>query len=186
MSQKSSLELLESRVGRRAFLKMGAVASIGATALCAADETVKNATHSQLKEAYPGSKKVKTICTYCSVGCGIVAEVKDGVWVRQEVAAEHPVSLGGHCCKGADLIDKVRSTNRLRYPTVKKGGKWERTTWNVALDDISKQIKELQKKYGPDSIMLLGSAKVSNEQSYYIRKFAAFMGTNNIDHQARI
>jgi len=186
MSQKSSMELLNSRVGRRSFLKMGAMASLGATALCAADDSVKSATPSQLKEAYPGSQKVKTVCTHCSVGCGIIAEVKNGVWVRQEVAQEHPVSLGGHCCKGADLIDKVRSTNRLRYPTVKKGGKWERTTWNEALDNISKQIKTLQTKYGPDSIMLLGSAKVSNEQSYYIRKFAAFMGTNNIDHQARI
>jgi anaerobic selenocysteine-containing dehydrogenase len=186
MSEKSSMELLNSRVGRRAFLKMGALASIGATGLCAAEESVKTATPAQLREAYPGSKKVRTICTHCSVGCGIVAEVKDGVWVRQEVAYEHPVSLGGHCCKGADLIDKVRSTNRLRYPTVKVDGKWKRTTWNEALDNISKQIKTLQTKYGPDSIMLLGSAKVSNEQSFYIRKFAAFMGTNNIDHQARI
>ncbi len=186
METKSSLELLGSRVGRRAFLKMGALASIGATGLCAADENITVASKSQLKEAYPGSKKVKTICTHCSVGCGIVAEVKNGVWVRQEVAQEHPISLGGHCCKGADLIDKVRSTNRLRYPTVKENGKWKRIGWNEALDNISKQIKTLQQKYGPDSIMMLGSAKVSNEQSYYIRKFAAFMGTNNIDHQARI
>lgn len=186
MVEKSSLELLSSRIGRRAFLKMGALASIGATSLGAAEERVKSGSKEQLKEAYPGSKKVRTICTHCSVGCGIVAEVKDGIWVRQEVAAEHPVSLGGHCCKGADLIDKVRGSNRLRYPTVKRGGKWSRVTWNEALDDISNQIKKLQQKYGSDSIMMLGSAKVSNEQSYYIRKFAAFMGTNNIDHQARI
>ena len=186
MSLKSSMELLNSRIGRRSFLKMGALAGLGVTTLSAAQESVQHGTPQQLKEAYPGSKKVRTICTHCSVGCGIVAEVKDGVWVRQEVAAEHPVSLRGHCCKGADLIDKVRSTNRLRYPTLKREGKWERIGWNEALDNISHQIKKLQKQYGPDSVMILGSAKVSNEQSFYIRKFAAFMGTNNIDHQARI
>lgn len=186
MSPRNSTELLNSKMGRRSFLKMGALTSVGAVAVCSASEPIVKATPQQLKEAYPGSKKVKTICTHCSVGCGIIAEVKDGVWVRQEVAQEHPVSLGGHCCKGADLIDKVRSTNRLRYPTVKKDGVWERIGWDEALDSVSAQIQALQKKYGPDSIMMLGSAKVSNEQSYYIRKFAAFMGTNNIDHQARI
>lgn len=186
MSAKSSVELLNAKVGRRTFLKMSALASVTVTGSYATDETVKVASKAELKEAYPGSKKVKTVCTHCSVGCGIIAEVKDGVWVRQEVAQEHPISLGGHCCKGADLIDKVRGGNRLRFPTLKKDGKWQRVDWNEALDNISKQIKDLQTKYGPDSIMMLGSAKVSNEQSFYIRKFAAFMGTNNIDHQARI
>lgn len=179
-------ELLNAKIGRRTFLKMGALASVSMSSLYATNEAVKVASKEELKEAYPGSQKVRTVCTHCSVGCGIVAEVKDGVWVRQEVAQDHPVSLGGHCCKGADLIDKVRGGNRLRYPTVKSKGKWQRLSWENALNDISNQIKELQTKYGPDSIMLLGSAKVSNEQSFYIRKFAAFMGTNNIDHQARI
>ena len=54
------------------------------------------------------------------------------------------------------------------------------------MDKIAKKITEIRDKYGPDSLMLIGSAKVSNEQSYYIRKFVAFLGTNNIDHQARI
>jgi formate dehydrogenase major subunit len=177
----------ESRLGRRSFLKLGALAgAIGATNALGANEAIRPASEAELKEAYPGSLKIKTICTHCSVGCGVIAEVKDGVWLRQEVAQDHPISAGGHCCKGADLIDKYRSTNRLKYPMEKVGGKWKKVEWNAALDKVAGKLKELREAHGPDSVMFLGSAKVSNEQSYYIRKFAAFFGTNNIDHQARI
>ena len=51
---------------------------------------------------------------------------------------------------------------------------------------ISSKLNDLREKYGPDSVQFIGSAKVSNEQALYIRKFAAMFGTNNIDHQARI
>lgn len=177
---------MSKNYSRRSFLKLSAVATaFGATSALATD-TIKGASEAELKEAFKGSKKIKTICTHCSVGCGVIAEVVNGVWVRQEVAQDHPISKGGHCCKGADLIDKVRGGNRLKYPIQKVAGKWKRTSWDDAMSTISKKILDLQKQYGPDSIMMLGSAKVSNEQSYYIRKFAAMMGTNNIDHQARI
>ena len=177
------------RQSRRAFMKMSALAgaaSVGSLLANDTKEVLKNAGKQELGEAYPGSQKIKTICTHCSVGCGIIAEVKDGVWVRQEVAQEHPVSQGGHCCKGADMIDRARSTTRLRYPIEKVNGEWKRTTWEVAMDKVATQLKYFREKYGPDSVMFIGSAKVSNEQSYYIRKFAALFGTNNIDHQARI
>lgn len=174
---------------RRAFLKMSALAGVAGISQALGNDTkdlLKKASEQKLSEAYPGSQKIKTICTHCSVGCGIIAEVKDGVWVRQEVAQDHPVSQGGHCCKGADMIDRVRSETRLRYPIEKVNGKWERTDWDSAMGKIASQLKDIREKNGPDSVMFIGSAKVSNEQSYYIRKFAAFFGTNNIDHQARI
>ncbi len=174
---------------RRKFLKMSALAGVaGVSQAVGSDQSkvLRPATKQELRENFPTAKRVKTICTHCSVGCGIIAEVVDGVWVRQEVAQDHPISQGGHCCKGADMVDRARSETRLRYPIEKVGGKWRKTSWDSAMDKIAKQIKEIQKESGPDSIMLIGSAKVSIEQSYYIRKFAAFMGTNNIDHQARI
>lgn len=178
---------LNTSFNRRSFLKLGAVATaFGTTGALASSSAIRGATDGELREAYKGSKKIKTICTHCSVGCGVIAEVVNGVWVRQEVAQDHPVSRGGHCCKGADMIDKIRGGNRLKFPIEKVGGKWKRTSWDDAMSKISSKLLELQKQHGPDSIMLLGSAKVSNEQSYYIRKFAAMMGTNNIDHQARI
>ena len=186
MSQ-STYEALNARVGRRSFLKMAAIATAaGATSALANDGVTREATAEEIKNPFPGSKKVKTICTACSVGCGIIAEVQNGVWVRQEVAQDHPISLGGHCCKGADMIDMVRSEVRLKHPMVKRGGKWQRISWDEALDNIANKLEDLRKKDGPDSTMFLGSAKFNTEQSYYYRKFAAMFGTNNIDHQARI
>ena len=180
-------ETLNAKVGRRSFLKMTAIASaFGVTSAFASTNATRAATKEEIKNPFPGSKMVKTICTACSVGCGVMAEVQNGVWVRQEVAQDHPVSLGGHCCKGADMIDMVRSEVRLKHAMVKKGGKWQRISWDEALDNIANKLESLRKTSGPDSTMFLGSAKFNTEQSYYFRKFAAMFGTNNIDHQARI
>lgn len=173
-------------LNRRKFLQMSALASIATPALFAENQTIQKESDASFKRAYPNSVKKRTICTHCSVGCGIEAEVVNGVWVRQEPAFEHPISTGGHCCKGADMIDKARSETRLRYPMQKINGTWVRTKYKDALDQICDKITAIKNQYGPDSIMFIGSAKFSNEQCYYLRKFAAFMGTNNIDHQARI
>jgi formate dehydrogenase major subunit len=178
---------LATKIGRRSFLKMAAIAgAFGATSSFASGGVTRAATEEEVKDPFPGSKKVKTICTACSVGCGIIAEVQNGVWVRQEVAGDHPVSLGGHCCKGADMIDMVRSEVRLKYPMVKEKGQWKRISWDEATDRITKKLEDLRVKSGPDAVQFLGSAKMSTEQAYYFRKFAAFFGTNNTDHQARI
>lgn len=179
--------MLASTVGRRSFLKMTALAgAVTATSSFASSGVVREATQEEVRNPFPGSKKVKSICTSCSVGCGVIAEVHNGVWVRQEVAQDHPFSLGGHCCKGADMIDLVRAEQRLKYPMVREKGEWKRISWENALDRISKKLNSLREESGPDSVQFLGSAKMSNEQAYYFRKFAAFFGTNNTDHQARI
>lgn len=178
---------LNATVGRRSFLKMAAIAgAFGATAGFASEKVTRAATEEEVKNPYPGSKLVKTICNVCSVGCGVVAEVHNGVWVRQEVAQDHPLSLGGHCCKGAGMIDMIRSDVRVKYPMEKVGGQWKRISWEDAYTKIGTQLKAIREKHGPDAAMFLGSAKMSNEQAYYLRKFAAFYGTNNIDHQARL
>lgn len=173
------------KIGRRSFLKMAALSSMVGTGGFAAADVVRKASKEEVENPFPKSKLVKTICTTCSVGCGIVAEVQDGVWVRQEVAQDHPISAGGHCCKGSDMIDMVRSAVRLKYPMVKENGEWKRISYDEAIDRISKQLKKYRDE-NPEQVMFLGSAKMSNEQCYYVRKFAAMFGTNNIDHQARI
>lgn len=179
--------MLTSTVGRRSFLKMTALAgAVTATSSFATSGVVREATQEEIKNPFPGSKKIKTICTSCSVGCGVIAEVQNGVWVRQEVAQDHPFSLGGHCCKGADMIDLVRAEMRLKYPMVREKGEWKRISYDEALDRIANKLESLRKESGPDSVQFLGSAKIGTEQAYYFRKFAAFFGTNNTDHQARI
>lgn len=183
----NTYETLNAKVGRRSFLKMSAIATaFGVTSSFASTDATRQATEEEIKNPFPGSKTVRSICTACSVGCGVIAEVQNGVWVRQEVAQDHPVSLGGHCCKGSDMIDMVRSEVRLKHPMVKRGGQWQRISWDEALNNIANKLESLRKTDGPDSAMFLGSAKFNTEQSYYFRKFAAMFGTNNIDHQARI
>lgn len=182
-------EANKNRKSRRSFLKLSALASVTGVSSVLGSEgerVIKKASEAELKENFPNAKRVKTICTHCSVGCGIIAEVQDGVWVRQEVAQDHPISQGGHCCKGADLIDRARSETRLRYPMEKVNGEWQRTNWDNAMDKISKKLLEIRNESGPDAVMWIGSAKLSNEQAYYLRKFSAFFGTNNLDHCNRV
>ncbi|MCU7845887.1 MAG: formate dehydrogenase subunit alpha [Candidatus Thiodiazotropha sp. (ex Monitilora ramsayi)] len=130
--------------------------------------------------------KVKTICTHCSVGCGIIAEVQNGVWIGQEPAFDHPFSHGAHCAKGASVREHGHGERRLKYPTKLVGGKWKRISWEQAINEIGDQMLQIREQSGPDSVYWLGSAKHNNEQAYLFRKFAAFWGTNNVDHQARI
>lgn len=177
---------LNPKVARRSFLKLSAAtAALTGVAMTAKMTTSANAATGKT-EPYSGSKKVKTICTYCSVGCGIIAEVHNGVWVRQEIASDHPISYGAHCCKGAGAIDMVTSPKRLKQPMKKVGGKWTPISWDTAINEIGDKLLSIRENDGPDALHLNGSAKVSTEMAYLQRKFAAFWGSNNVDHQARI
>ena len=132
------------------------------------------------------TKEVKTICTHCSVGCGIIAEVQNGVWTGQEPAFDHPFNRGAHCAKGAAIREHGHGERRLKYPTKLVDGKWKRVSWEEAINEIGDKMLDIREKSGPDSVFWLGSAKHNNEQAYLFRKFAAMWGTNNVDHQARI
>ncbi len=176
---------INPRVARRSFMKIAA-ATAALAGMSLGPKVVRELNAQEKKEAYPGSKMVRTVCTHCAVGCGIKAQVQNGVWVRQEVASDHPVSRGGHCCKGAGAIDMVTSEKRLTSPMKRVNGKWQKISWEQALDEVCGKLLDIRKKDGPDAVHWNGSAKVSNEMAYLQRKLAAFWGTNNIDHQARI
>jgi formate dehydrogenase major subunit len=120
------------------------------------------------------------------VGCAIDAYVENGVWVRQEPVFDSPLNLGAHCAKGASVREHGHGEFRLKYPMKLVNGKYQRITWDVALDEISKKMLELRKDSGPDSIFVVGSSKHNNEQCFLLRKWVTLWGTNNCDHQARI
>ncbi len=84
------------------------------------------------------------------------------------------------------MREHAHGDRRLKYPTKLVDGKWTRISWDEAINEIGDKMLEIREQSGPDSVYWLGSAKHSNEQAYLMRKFAAFWGTNNIDHQARI
>ncbi len=128
----------------------------------------------------------KNVCTHCSVGCTVTAEVANGVWIGQEPSWDSPINRGSHCAKGASVRELVSGERRLKYPLKMADGQWTRISWEQAIDEIGDQILAIRAKSGGDSVYWLGSAKMTNEGSYLFRKLGAFWGTNNTDHQARI
>ncbi len=129
---------------------------------------------------------VKSVCTHCSVGCTVIAEVQNGVWTGQEPGWDSPFNLGAHCAKGASVREHAHGERRLKHPTKLVDGKWTKISWDQAINEIGDKMLEIYGSSGPDSVYWLGSAKHNNEQAYLFRKFYAFWGSNNGDHQARI
>ena len=174
----------EARVDRRAFLRGSGLAIGGLAAIGATGGTVRRA---EAQEAVAGAvQTLKSVCTHCSVGCTVIAEVDNGVWVGQEPGWDSPFNLGAHCAKGASVREHAHGERRLKYPMKKEGGVWKRISWDEAINEIGDKMLQVRADSGPDSVYWLGSAKHSNEQAYLFRKFAAYWGTNNVDHQARI
>ncbi len=185
-SQRTGIlsEIAGSSVDRRAFLRGSGLAIGGLTAIAATGGSVTQATaQTAVSDAM---KTVKSICTHCSVGCTVIAEVSNGVWVGQEPGWDSPFNLGAHCAKGASVREHAHGERRLKYPMKKEGGEWVKISWEQAINEIGDKMNAIRDESGPDSVYWLGSAKHSNEQAYLFRKFAAYWGTNNVDHQARI
>jgi formate dehydrogenase major subunit len=167
---------------RRSGLTAGGLAALGALPL----GSVRKANAGP--PAAPGAAIAikKNICTHCSVGCTVIGEVQNGVWIGQEPGWESPINRGSHCAKGAATRELVHGDRRLKYPMKLVNGQWTRISWDTAINEIGDKLNEIRAKSGPDSVYWLGSAKFTNEGAYLNRKFAAFWGTNNSDHQARI
>ncbi|MFY7864767.1 formate dehydrogenase subunit alpha [Roseateles sp.] len=174
---------------RRLFLRrsgLGLGAGLAASQLSLVQ---KKAHAADAAPAAGGAKKVevkRTICGHCSVGCAVDAVVENGVWVRQEPVFDSPINLGAHCAKGAALREHGHGEHRLRTPMKLVGGKYQKISWDQALNEISAKMLELKKQSGPDSVFVVGSSKHNNEQAYLLRKWVSLWGSNNCDHQARI
>ena len=170
---------------RRSFLRRSGLVATGLATIGALPLT----TVQKAEAAGPnvaGATIRKSICTHCSVGCTVTAEVVNGVWVGQEPSWDSPINRGSHCAKGAAVREIVGGERRLKYPMKLTGGKWQRVSWDVAINEIGDKLMAIRGKSGSDSVYWLGSAKMSDEGAYLFRKMGAFWGTNNTDHQARI
>ncbi|HFQ5195944.1 TPA: formate dehydrogenase subunit alpha [Vibrio vulnificus] len=174
-------------ISRRVFMRNSSLAAGGAIAGASlfAPGMIRKAEAKSVDASAPIEVK-RTICSHCSVGCGIYAEVQNGVWTGQEPAFDHPFNAGGHCAKGAALREHGHGERRLKYPMKLENGKWKKLSWDQAIEEIGNKVLEIREQSGPDSVYWLGSAKHNNEQAYTFRKMASMWGTNNVDHQARI
>src|SRR5690606_35193978 len=180
---------LTETIDRRTFLKRSGV-TVGAGAL-ATQLPFNVITEAKAQDKPANAPKVevkRTVCTHCSVGCAIDAVVENGVWVRQEPGFDSPLNLGAHCAKGVSVREHGMTdhSHRLKYPMKLVNGKYQRVSWDEALDAISKKMLQIREESGPDAMYYIGSSKHNNEQAYLMCKWVRLWGTNNTDHQARI
>jgi predicted molibdopterin-dependent oxidoreductase YjgC len=114
-------------------------------------------------------------------------EVIDGKIVGTLPMKTHPVNQGKLCIKGWNLHEHVNSELRLKQPLVKTFGRFIKSGWDEAIQLSADRFREIIDQHGPDSVGVLVSAKVTNEENYLAQKFArAVLGTNNVDHCARL
>ena len=135
------------------------------------------------------TRRVRTICPYCGAGCGMVLDVRGTRVVGAEGDPESPVSGGSLCVKGRFGIDYIHSPERLSSPLVKRHGEFTKATWDEALDLVSSRLAAYACPGGEggSQFAALASAKCTNEENYLFQKFTrAVMGTNSIDHCARV
>ena len=131
-------------------------------------------------------KNILTTCPYCGAGCNFYLQVLNGELVGVLPCKSHTVSQGKLCIKGWNASEFVTSKERLTRPLIKQNGGFIEASWDEALTTIAKKLKEY-KEIDPDSITVLSSAKCTNEENYLMMKFArAVLGTNNVDHCARL
>lgn len=138
-------------------------------------------------KALVGQDKVRTVCTYCGVGCNLEVSVKSGKILSIQAPYNSEVNQGHTCLKGRYAFRFYNHPDRLREPMIKKNGEFEVVSWEEAYDFIAHKLNDIKDKYGPDSIGGVSSARCTNEENYLMQKFIrAVIGTNNIDGCARV
>ncbi|WP_178916956.1 molybdopterin-dependent oxidoreductase [Natronomonas gomsonensis] len=194
-----STEPVSLDLDRRSFMKASALAGVAALGGGTAGQVLAQ-NDDEVDGQDTEGELTKTICNYCSVGCGFHGERKGNSFVGMEPWEDHPINNGSLCSKGAGIYETEHSEKRLKHPMIREDGEWQKLSWDTAYDRLATDIRALwpdsdvspsdavdvDEEHSRESVMLLGSAHHSNEESYAIRKLAAFMGTNNVDHQARI
>jgi len=138
---------------RRAFLQRSGLAAGGLAALGALP--LAGVRQAQAAVAGPLTSPAtirKSVCTHCSVGCTVTAEVSNGVWIGQEPSWDSPINRGSHCAKGASVRELVHSERRLRYPMKLAGGQWQKVSWDQAVGEIGDKMTEIRGKSGPDAV----------------------------------
>jgi len=135
------------------------------------------------KEWQQPSREVKTVCAYCGVGCSIYLGVRGNRIVGVRGDRQSPVNHGRLCVKGRFGQEYVGHPDRLTTPLVRKNGELVRATWDEALDLIAARLGQ----YRGEAFAAMASAKCTNEENYLLQKFTRqVMGTNNVDHCARL
>jgi NADP-reducing hydrogenase subunit HndD len=131
--------------------------------------------------------QVRTTCSYCGVGCQMALHVRKGRVVKVTGVEGVGPNYGSLCVKGRFGYDFIHDDSRLTTPLVREKGALREAGWDEALDRIARNLKKIKEHSGPDAIGVLTSARIANEENYLAQKFTrAVIGTNNVDHCARL
>jgi formate dehydrogenase alpha subunit len=131
-------------------------------------------------------EKIQTTCSYCGVGCQLEMWVKDNELVKVRGVDAIP-NYGSTCIKGRFGHTYLTKDDRLTTPLVRKNGTLEPASWDEAMSVIKERLLKIKNDDGPDAIAGLASARCTNEENYLFQKFMrAAVGTNNVDHCARL
>ena len=133
------------------------------------------------------TKKTRTICTYCGVGCNLDVATLDDKIVSIQAPYDAEVNQGHTCLKGRYAFQFYNHPDRLRFPMIKRNGVFEKVSWDEVYDYISEKLTQYKNDFGPDSIAGISSSRCTNEENYLMQKFfRAVIQTNNIDGCARV
>lgn len=132
------------------------------------------------------TRKIRTTCPYCGVGCQQILHVKDGIIVKVTGAEDALPNQGRLCVKGRFGYDFIYSEDRLTTPLIREGETFREATWDEALNLVVEKFTQIIETHGPDAIAGVSCARSINEDSYQMQKlFRSVFKTNNIDHCAR-
>ena len=132
-------------------------------------------------------KRVRTVCSYCGVGCNLEVAVKDNKVMSINAARDAQVNQGHACLKGRYAFRFYNHPDRLRSPMIKRDGEFEQVSWDEAYDFIAEKLTTIKSEFGPDAIAGISSSRCTNEENFLMQKFIrSVCGTNNIDCCARV
>jgi predicted molibdopterin-dependent oxidoreductase YjgC len=132
-------------------------------------------------------KQVSTTCTYCGCGCQMNLDVVDNQVANVRGRKDAGGNQGSLCVKGRFGYEFIASDQRLTRPLIRKNGELQEADWDVAIRRVARNFAKIKKEHGPDALGGFSSARCTNEENYLFMKFMrAVIGTNNVDHCARL
>ena len=138
-------------------------------------------------KAIEATETIRTICTYCGVGCNLDISTNNGEILSIQAPYDAEVNQGHTCLKGRYAFKFYDHPERLNSPMIKRDGVFEKVSWDEVYDYLAGKLNGYKEEYGADSIAGISSSRCTNEENYLMQKFMrAAVGTNNIDGCARV
>ncbi len=135
------------------------------------------------------ANKIRTVCPYCGVGCGVILQVKENRVVKVSGDKEHPANFGRLCSKGFTCAEPLVSSGRLAFAQMReeRGSALKQVSMSTALEQTAARLQKIIAQHGPDAVAFYVSGQLSMESQYLANKLAkGFLRTNNIDSNSRL